>query len=1095
MEGGDHNLQIEQLLRRCNRMQFSKRFQSLEEQKVIELRPTTSCGCSHDTVRPASIVGSSLSLRGLSPDSTCRVNPKSQKHSDKEELTVLRSLEKGASVSPSVGLDLDTSVDEGSETQKLRLSKRSGKRKRYSEETSPEMKRTKANSSEQPNMETDADVDIQDERMDKPSRTKTNQNDIDVDVSIKEQGKSAQNYNTAKPMEKHVIGNSDKQGNSGKETKKHILVQDTCNSVDNDSAEKLKGNVKSQKSNRKKIKDKLIDETIMCIPETLAVEYDDDFDVEEEEIVDEMDKFGRQKFHPEMSNIAEASVEDSQIDDQNKIKADDQIQDKVDGKAYLGSQSRFRDNDDSNSSVGSNSSHAGKSKGKKNGTRGRRKSKDDISSDTLSQNTGKVFDLKSMLMSPDECNDKTDRDCSKKTSDDEIDIHITSSQKFGGNRNKGIKSRNEEKKDSRLFGSVSNVCRSMKEVDALFETPDKGDMTIIEESDTEQNRRAKSKNLGNVLEDDVVLRRSPRKHKSSLSVERASPRKSKQVLKFCGNVSSQAETVGGYTVDENDLTIAPEPSEQSDAVNETTGRDMTSNSQSQSVDFYNIVPVTNGILNNSKKFQVRACRKKSKKTGLGGTKKIDLEETFKSPSIISTVPSFKQRGKDALAKETDVILVGSPSVSSVESDCDSPLLLRTNRAASPSPSVEIVDTNNGCDETPPRWKSGRKTTRSGSQSSISSRSDEGAKVTRGQNRGQKKRLNGNSSVSFEQLNEKDKNEKSKNFLQTTLTQGFFSPKKKKSQKDIDDENLKLAMQLSLKESQGNDVINLDNETDVEIMSPFKKPVGEPRKESLTRKKSKSKQQKTEVGNESDVLQRADTKEKYKVLKELQNRKDKDLPHELEQARVTGSLEDEGLVRISQGDGTFRREGLNDFNEADLASSSESLPRTSTMVPEYTQDIPYIENVDPDPVKSSKTLHVNLDDSFDRRPKKKTSGTEQEVAHVAVVRKRDERQKLQGHDCKQCTEYYKAAGLSDAEMKEHMNKCSRHRAKYAPPDTPPHFWSVDFIETQDCPNTEKIEPDNDAPTYRRRRRLNKFFKGKNENSTVIPDDDSQDLDFG
>jgi len=34
----------------------------------------------------------------------------------------------------------------------------------------------------------------------------------------------------------------------------------------------------------------------------------------------------------------------------------------------------------------------------------------------------------------------------------------------------------------------------------------------------------------------------------------------------------------------------------------------------------------------------------------------------------------------------------------------------------------------------------------------------------------------------------------------------------------------------------------------------------------------------------------------------------------------------------------------------------------------------------------------------------------------------------------------------------MDKCSRHRAEYVPPDTPPHFWSLDFIHTQDCPQT-------------------------------------------
>ena len=43
-------------------------------------------------------------------------------------------------------------------------------------------------------------------------------------------------------------------------------------------------------------------------------------------------------------------------------------------------------------------------------------------------------------------------------------------------------------------------------------------------------------------------------------------------------------------------------------------------------------------------------------------------------------------------------------------------------------------------------------------------------------------------------------------------------------------------------------------------------------------------------------------------------------------------------------------------------------------------------------------------------------------------------------------------------------------------------------------TEKVDTEAEAPVYRRRRRLNKCFKGKNEESTVGTED-SQDLDFG
>ena len=46
-----------------------------------------------------------------------------------------------------------------------------------------------------------------------------------------------------------------------------------------------------------------------------------------------------------------------------------------------------------------------------------------------------------------------------------------------------------------------------------------------------------------------------------------------------------------------------------------------------------------------------------------------------------------------------------------------------------------------------------------------------------------------------------------------------------------------------------------------------------------------------------------------------------------------------------------------------------------------------------------------DISFDHVPKKK----EPEIAHVAVVRKRDERQKLKGHSCRECYQVSHIAG--------------------------------------------------------------------------------------
>ncbi|GIY03323.1 b-cell lymphoma 3 protein homolog [Caerostris darwini] len=85
-------------------------------------------------------------------------------------------------------------------------------------------------------------------------------------------------------------------------------------------------------------------------------------------------------------------------------------------------------------------------------------------------------------------------------------------------------------------------------------------------------------------------------------------------------------------------------------------------------------------------------------------------------------------------------------------------------------------------------------------------------------------------------------------------------------------------------------------------------------------------------------------------------------------------------------------------------------------------------------------------SFDRLPKREEPNYKYKGE---TVRKRSERKQLNGYDCKECERYYADLGLSEEEKRERMNKCSRHRAKYAPPATPEHFWELDFPDTQEC----------------------------------------------
>lgn len=93
------------------------------------------------------------------------------------------------------------------------------------------------------------------------------------------------------------------------------------------------------------------------------------------------------------------------------------------------------------------------------------------------------------------------------------------------------------------------------------------------------------------------------------------------------------------------------------------------------------------------------------------------------------------------------------------------------------------------------------------------------------------------------------------------------------------------------------------------------------------------------------------------------------------------------------------------------------------------------------------------------------------AHVAVIRKKDERRKLKGTTCKECEvvsilitkltcfitdpmlrmlnfpQYY--AHLPEEEKQKKLSACSRHRFLYIPPSTPENFWEVGFPSTQTC----------------------------------------------
>ena len=82
----------------------------------------------------------------------------------------------------------------------------------------------------------------------------------------------------------------------------------------------------------------------------------------------------------------------------------------------------------------------------------------------------------------------------------------------------------------------------------------------------------------------------------------------------------------------------------------------------------------------------------------------------------------------------------------------------------------------------------------------------------------------------------------------------------------------------------------------------------------------------------------------------------------------------------------------------------------------------------------------------------------QFAHIGpVVRKKDERRRLNGFSCPECDEYYQQKleeGLTKDQILQLMNKCSKHRGLFKPPLTPEKYWDPDIIE--DDPDDPRVK---------------------------------------
>ncbi len=84
----------------------------------------------------------------------------------------------------------------------------------------------------------------------------------------------------------------------------------------------------------------------------------------------------------------------------------------------------------------------------------------------------------------------------------------------------------------------------------------------------------------------------------------------------------------------------------------------------------------------------------------------------------------------------------------------------------------------------------------------------------------------------------------------------------------------------------------------------------------------------------------------------------------------------------------------------------------------------------------------------------------------------------------------------------MDDLCRHRAKYQAPDTPEHYWSISFPNTQDCIDrgyggvlVESEQASSAVKRPRRKRPLKAACEVKKRKGDAIQSPDNSDFDFG
>ncbi|XP_076816572.1 uncharacterized protein LOC143462331 [Clavelina lepadiformis] len=126
-----------------------------------------------------------------------------------------------------------------------------------------------------------------------------------------------------------------------------------------------------------------------------------------------------------------------------------------------------------------------------------------------------------------------------------------------------------------------------------------------------------------------------------------------------------------------------------------------------------------------------------------------------------------------------------------------------------------------------------------------------------------------------------------------------------------------------------------------------------------------------------------------------------------------------------------------------------------------------------------TTACMMNDSFDCVPQKDAEG----VKCLSVVRKKEDRRKMQAKACPQCEEYY--SDLPDTEREQAIRDVCRHRHQFIPPSTPENFWEIGIPSTAECKRRGYIIEEHDLASddqedlkeSRNRRRRRKPYKAK------------------